>query len=79
MSSLSHRPELSSAQRLASEGLVMRPYGPLRGRGESLSAVLGVARRTRVHGASGVVPISGDDAMTMRCGYLWAVSEEEVG
>jgi hypothetical protein len=38
----------------------MRPYGPLRGRGEALSAVLGVVRRTRVHGASGVVLISGD-------------------
>jgi predicted ATPase len=60
MSSLTHRPELSSTQRLASEGLVMRPYGPLRGRGEALSALLGVVRRTRVHGASGVVLISGD-------------------
>jgi len=60
MTSLSHRPELSSSQQLASEGLVMRPYGPLRGRGEALSTVLGVVRRTRVHGASGVVLISGD-------------------
>jgi DNA-binding CsgD family transcriptional regulator len=38
----------------------MRPYGPLRGRDEELASVLGVVRRTRVHGASGVVLISGD-------------------
>jgi DNA-binding CsgD family transcriptional regulator len=38
----------------------MRPYGPLRGRDEELASALGVVRRTRVHGASGVVLISGD-------------------
>jgi DNA-binding CsgD family transcriptional regulator/tetratricopeptide (TPR) repeat protein/nucleoside-triphosphatase THEP1 len=38
----------------------MRPYGPLRGRDEVLAAALGVVRRTRVHGASGVVLITGE-------------------
>ena len=38
----------------------MRPYGPLRGRDEELASALGAVRRTRVHGASGVVLISGD-------------------
>ena len=37
-----------------------KPYGPLRGRDEALATALGVVRRTRVHGASGVVLISGD-------------------
>src|ERR1700746_2313838 len=38
----------------------MRPYGPLRGRDEELASALGALRRTRLHGASGVVLISGD-------------------
>lgn len=38
----------------------MRPYGPLRGRDHELSTALGLIRRTRTHGASGVVLISGD-------------------
>jgi DNA-binding CsgD family transcriptional regulator len=38
----------------------MRPYGPLRGRDHELSTALAVIRRTRTHGASGVVLISGD-------------------
>jgi DNA-binding CsgD family transcriptional regulator/tetratricopeptide (TPR) repeat protein len=38
----------------------MKPYGPLRGRDEALATALSVVRRTRVHGASGVVLISGD-------------------
>src|SRR5271170_2884972 len=38
----------------------MRPYGQLRGRDDELSTALAVLRRTRVHGASGVVLISGD-------------------
>jgi DNA-binding CsgD family transcriptional regulator len=38
----------------------MRPYGPLRGRGHELSTALAVIRRTRTHGASGVVLISGN-------------------
>lgn len=38
----------------------MKPYGPLRGRDEALATALGVVRATRVHGASGVVLISGD-------------------
>ena len=38
----------------------MRPYGPLRGRDQELSAALAVIRRTRTHGASGVVLISGN-------------------
>ena len=38
----------------------MRPYGPLRGRDLELSTALAVIRRTRTHGASGVVLISGD-------------------
>jgi DNA-binding CsgD family transcriptional regulator len=38
----------------------LRPYGPLRGRHQELASALGVIRRTRVHGASGVVLISGD-------------------
>jgi DNA-binding CsgD family transcriptional regulator len=38
----------------------MRPYGPLRGREQELSTALAVIRRTRTHGASGVVLISGD-------------------
>src|SRR6201988_1709165 len=38
----------------------MRPYGPLRGRDHELSAALAVIRRTRTHGASGVVLISGN-------------------
>src|ERR1700751_4434389 len=38
----------------------MRPYGPLRGRDEVLATALGIVRRTRVHGASGVVLITGE-------------------
>jgi DNA-binding CsgD family transcriptional regulator len=38
----------------------MKPYGPLRGREHELSTALAVIRRTRTHGASGVVLISGD-------------------
>jgi DNA-binding CsgD family transcriptional regulator len=38
----------------------MRPYGPLRGREHELSTALAVIRRTRTHGASGVVLISGN-------------------
>jgi DNA-binding CsgD family transcriptional regulator len=38
----------------------MRPYGPLRGRDHELSTALAVVRRTRAHGASGVVLISGN-------------------
>jgi DNA-binding CsgD family transcriptional regulator/tetratricopeptide (TPR) repeat protein len=38
----------------------MRPYGPLRGREHELSTALAVIRRTRTHGASGVVLVSGD-------------------
>jgi predicted ATPase len=45
---------------LASEGLVMRPYGPLRGRDDLLATALGVVRRTHSNRASGVVLVSGD-------------------
>jgi DNA-binding CsgD family transcriptional regulator len=38
----------------------MRPYGPVRGRDHELSTALAVIRRTRRHGASGVVLISGN-------------------
>ncbi|HEY2502696.1 MAG TPA: AAA family ATPase [Mycobacterium sp.] len=38
----------------------MRPYGPLRSREHELSTALAVVRRTRTHGASGVVLISGN-------------------
>ncbi len=38
----------------------MKPYGPLRGREHDLSTALAVIRRTRAHGASGVVLISGN-------------------
>ena len=38
----------------------MRPYGPLRGRDQELARALGIVRRTRVHGASGVVLITGE-------------------
>ncbi|MDT5131524.1 MAG: hypothetical protein QOE41_835, partial [Mycobacterium sp.] len=38
----------------------MRPYGPLRGREDALVTALGIIRRTRNHGASGVVLVSGD-------------------
>jgi DNA-binding CsgD family transcriptional regulator len=38
----------------------MRPYGPLRGRDHELTAALAVIRRTRTHGASGVVLLSGN-------------------
>src|ERR1700757_3675022 len=38
----------------------MRLHGPLRGRDEVLATALGVVRRTRVHGASGVVLITGE-------------------
>ncbi len=38
----------------------MRPYGPLRGRDQALATALTVIRRTRTHGASGVVLISGN-------------------
>ena len=38
----------------------MRPYGPLRGREHALATALGIVRRTRVHGASGVVLITGE-------------------
>src|SRR6476661_8416098 len=38
----------------------VRPYGPLRGRDHELSIALAVIRRTRTHGASGVVLISGN-------------------
>ena len=39
----------------------MRPYGPLRGRDHELSTALAGIRRTRTHGASGVLLISGDN------------------
>jgi DNA-binding CsgD family transcriptional regulator/tetratricopeptide (TPR) repeat protein len=45
---------------LATKDAVMKPYGPLRGRDDALATALSVVRRTRVHGASGVVLISGD-------------------
>src|SRR3984957_17023774 len=38
----------------------MRPFGPLRGRDQELARALGIVRRTRVHGASGVVLITGE-------------------
>jgi DNA-binding CsgD family transcriptional regulator len=38
----------------------VRPYGPLRGRDNELSAALAVIRRTRTHDASGAVLISGN-------------------
>src|ERR1700747_1259364 len=38
----------------------MTPFGPLGGRDEVLTTALGVVRRTRVHGASGVVLITGE-------------------
>ena len=38
----------------------VRPYGPLRGRDHEMSTALAVIRRTRRHGASGVVLISGN-------------------
>src|SRR5277367_6583355 len=38
----------------------MRPYAQLRGRGDELSTALALIRRTRLHGASGVVLISGN-------------------
>src|SRR5271163_1525329 len=38
----------------------MRPYAQLRGRDDELSTALAVIRRTRTHGASGVVLVSGD-------------------
>ena len=38
----------------------MRPYGPLRGREHELATALAVIRRTRTHGASGVVLVSGN-------------------
>src|ERR1700759_2027496 len=38
----------------------MRPYGPLRGRDHERSTALTVIRRTRTHGASGVVLVSGN-------------------
>ena len=38
----------------------MRPYGQLRGRDDELSTALAVIRRTRAHGASRVVLISGN-------------------
>ena len=38
----------------------MRPYGPLRGRDQELARAVGIVRRTRVHGASGVVLITGE-------------------
>jgi predicted ATPase len=41
----------------------MRPYGPLRGRDSELSSALAVIRRTRTHGSSGVVLISGDSGI----------------
>src|SRR3954452_8271820 len=43
----------------------MRPYGPLRGRDDELSTALAVVRRTRTHGASGVVLISGNAGVGM--------------
>src|SRR6201997_5221233 len=43
-----------------SKGRLMRPYGPLRGRDGVLATPLAIARRTRVHGASGVVLITGE-------------------
>src|SRR6201988_3493450 len=43
-----------------SKGSPMRPYGPLGGRDEELPSALAVIRRPRVHGAGGVVLISGD-------------------
>ena len=38
----------------------MKRYGPLRGRDDALATSLGTVHRTRVHGASGVVLITGD-------------------
>jgi len=38
----------------------MRPYAQLRGRDDELPTALAVIRRTRAHGASGVVLISGN-------------------
>jgi len=38
----------------------VRPYGPLRGREHELATALAVIRRTRTHGASGVVLVSGN-------------------
>jgi DNA-binding CsgD family transcriptional regulator len=38
----------------------MRPYGPLRGRDHELSTALAIIRRSRTHGVSGVVLISGN-------------------
>jgi hypothetical protein len=38
----------------------MKLYGPLRGRDDALATSLGTVHRTRVHGASGVVLITGD-------------------
>ncbi len=38
----------------------MRPYGQLRGRDQELARAVGIVRRTRVHGASGVVLITGE-------------------
>jgi DNA-binding CsgD family transcriptional regulator len=47
-------------KRLATEARPTRPYGPLRGRDEVLATALGTVRRTGVHGASGVVLVTGD-------------------
>jgi len=38
----------------------VKRYGPLRGRDDALATSLGTVHRTRVHGASGVVLITGD-------------------
>ena len=40
--------------------LRMRPYGPLRGRGDALARALSVVRRAQRHSASGVVLLSGE-------------------
>ena len=43
----------------------MRPYGPLRGREYELATALAVIRRTRTHGASGVVLVSGNAGLAV--------------
>lgn len=48
----------------------MRPYGPLRGRDHELSTALAVVRRTRAHGANGVVLISGNAGVGKTRCYL---------
>ena len=42
------------------KGRPVKLYGPLRGRDDALATSLATVHRTRVHGASGVVLITGD-------------------